>query len=172
MLRYPKRTIQLGILYRRVYGATREIISYVDADYVDDLDKRRSITGFVFRVCGGAISWNASLQSVVAKYIALTEAIKKTLWLKGSVCELGFEQQIVSISCGNSSAIQLSKNPKYHEKTNHIDVRMHFIIIEISTSAMNVVKIPSEINPIFMLTKPLPTIKFKDSWNLIGILSL
>ena len=51
----------------------------------------------MFRVCGGAISWNASLQSVVAlstleaEYIALTEATKKTLWLKGSVSELGFE---------------------------------------------------------------------------------
>ena len=97
MLRYPKRTIQLGILYRRVNGATSEIVGYVDADYINDLDKRRSITGFVFRVCGGAISWNASLQSVVAlstleaEYIALTEATKKTLWLKGSVSELGFE---------------------------------------------------------------------------------
>lgn len=126
----------------------------------------------MLKVCGGAISWNASLQSVVAKYIALTEAIKKTLWLKGSVSELGFEQQIVSISCGSLSAIQLSKNSKYHERTNHIDVRMPFIIIEISTSAMNIVKIPSKVNPIHMLTKPLPTIKFKDSWNLIGIISL
>lgn len=108
----------------------------------------------MFRVCGGAISWNASLQSVVAlstleaEYIALTEATKKTLWLKGSVYELGFEQQTVSISCDSSSVIQLSKNPKYHERTKHIDVRMHFIRMEISTSAVNIVKIPSEVNPI------------------------
>lgn len=91
MLRYLKGTVQLSILYRRVDGHTSEVVGYVDADYADYLDKRKSITSFVFIVCGGAISWIASLQSVVAlstteaEYIALTEAIKKTLWLKGLV---------------------------------------------------------------------------------------
>ncbi|KAH9753275.1 hypothetical protein KPL71_015010 [Citrus sinensis] len=64
-------------------------------DYAVDKDRRRSITGFMFTMYGGAISWKSSLQSVVAlstteaEYIALTEAVKEAIWLRGLVTELG-----------------------------------------------------------------------------------
>ena len=47
-------------------GVTSKIIGYVDSDFAGDLDKRRSTTGFVFTLCGGAMSWKASLHPVVA----------------------------------------------------------------------------------------------------------
>ncbi|KAH9761464.1 reverse transcriptase Ty1/copia-type domain-containing protein [Citrus sinensis] len=175
ILRYLKGTSDHGILFGKVNGATCEVAGFVDLDFAGDLDKRISITGFVFTMCGGAISWKASLQSVVAlstteaEYIALTEAVKKAIWLKGLVFELGFKQETVTISCDSSSAIQLSKNPKYHERTKHIDVMLHFIREEISSGVVSVVKIPSEVNPADMLTKPLPTIKFTSSLNSIGL---
>ncbi|KAH9697414.1 hypothetical protein KPL71_023600 [Citrus sinensis] len=138
-----------------------------------DKDKRRSITGFVFTMCGGAISWKSSLQSVVAlstteaEYIALTEAVKEAIWLRGLVSELGLKQEVVIVSCDSSSAIQLSKNPKYHERTKHIDVRMHFIRDEISEGVVNVVNVASEVNPADMLTKPLPSVSEGRSINRI-----
>ena len=84
----------------------------------------------------------------------------------------GLEQDSITINCDSSSAIQLSKNPKYHERTKHVDVRMHFIRDEIRSGVINVIKILSEVNPADMLTKPLPTIKFRNSLNLIGIVNL
>ena len=126
-------------------------------------------------MCGGAVSWKASLQSVVAlstteaEYIALSEAVKEAIWLKGLVIELGLEQGSVNINCDSSSAIQLSKNPKYHERTKHVDIRLHFIRDEIAQEVVNVVKIASECNPADMLTKTLPSVKFKTALNLIGM---
>lgn len=98
--------------------------------------------------------------------------MKEALWLKGLVSKLGLKQELVTVSCDSSSAIQLSKNAKYHERTKHVDVRMHFIRDEIIREVINVVKIPSKVNLVDMLTKPLPTIKFRNSLNLIRIVNL
>ena len=74
---------------------TGKVLGYVDSDFAGDLDKRRLVTGLVFTLFGGAVSWKASLQSVVAlltteaEYIALTEAVKEAKWLRGLVSELG-----------------------------------------------------------------------------------
>jgi ATP-binding cassette subfamily B (MDR/TAP) protein 1 len=49
------------------FGRTRKgLVGYVDSDYAADLDKRRSLTGYVFTVGDCAVSWRATLQSVVA----------------------------------------------------------------------------------------------------------
>lgn len=49
---------------------------------------------------------------------------------------------------------------------------MYYIRDEMGNSVVNVVKIPSKVNPANMLTNPLPTFKFRDPLNLIGIVSL
>ena len=60
-------------------------IRYVDSNYAGDLDKRRSITGYVFTLSRALVSWRSTLQSTVslssmeAKYMAMTEAMKKTI---------------------------------------------------------------------------------------------
>lgn len=178
ILRYLNGLVGLGIMFEGAKNTSSKVLNYVDSNFVRDLDRRRSVTGFVFTLFGGAVSWKASLQSIVAlstteaKYIALTEAVKEVKWLRGLVSELGLKQESVLVCCDSSSAIQLSKNPKYHEGTKHIDARMHFIREEISTGTVDVIKIASEINPADMLTKPLPTVKFINSLNLIGVVNL
>jgi hypothetical protein len=55
----------------------KELVGYVDLDYAADLDKRRFLTGYVFTIGNCAVSWRATLQSVVAqstieaKYMAI-----------------------------------------------------------------------------------------------------
>ena len=165
-------------MFGKISGALPEVAGFVDSDYAADKDGRKSITSFVFTICGGAISWKSSLQSVVAllttkaEYIALTEVVKEAIWLRRLVYELGFKQEVIKVNCDSSSVIQLSKNPKYHERTKHIDVRMHFIRDEISKGVVNVVKVRSEVNLADMLTKHLPSVRFRDLLNLIGSVSL
>ena len=76
-------------------GKTRDGVSgYIDSDYARALDKRKSLTGYVFTIRGCAISWKATIQSIIAlstteaKYIVVTEACKEALWLKGLFGEL------------------------------------------------------------------------------------
>ena len=44
------------------FGRTdKGLIGYVDSDYGADLDRRRSLTGYVFTVGSCAVSWRATL---------------------------------------------------------------------------------------------------------------
>lgn len=79
------------------------------------------------------VSLKSSLQGVVAfsttkaEYIALTEASKEAVWLKGFMSELGFKQEAIVIYCGSQSATTLTKNVVFHKRTNHMTVKYHFI---------------------------------------------
>ncbi|KAG8478019.1 hypothetical protein CXB51_027833 [Gossypium anomalum] len=109
------------------------VIGYVDADFAGDLDRIRSLTGYVFTIGGCAISWKATLQTTVAlstteaEYMAITEACKEAIWLKGLFSELNEDLQISTVFCDSQSAIFLTKDQMFHERTKHIDVRYHFV---------------------------------------------
>jgi len=84
VFRYLNATINLGILY----DETNENIyteGFSDSDYADDLDIRRSTTGYVFKLAGGAITVHSlrqrtvSLSTTEAEYIAAYEAVKEAL---------------------------------------------------------------------------------------------
>ena len=77
---------------------SKRVEGFVDSNYAGSLDTRKSLTGYVFIIYGGVVSWKANLQPVVAlstteaDYIAMTEAIKEAIWLKGIIKELGIKQ--------------------------------------------------------------------------------
>jgi len=72
-------------------GKPRVLQGYVEADYVRDLDQRRSMTGYMFTVAECVISWKAELQNIIAlsmikvEYMTAVEASKEALWLRGLV---------------------------------------------------------------------------------------
>ena len=75
------------------FGKTdKGLTGYVDLDFAVDLDKRISLTGYVFTIGGCAVSWRATLQPVVvmstteAEYMVVAEACKESVWLKIFVC--------------------------------------------------------------------------------------
>lgn len=49
------------------------------------------------------------------------------LWMKRLLQELGFNQEMYVLYCDNQSAIHLNKNPTFHSRSKHIDVRYHWI---------------------------------------------
>ena len=71
------------------------MIGYCDADWASNIDDRRSITGYVFMLCGGAVSWQTkkqptvALSSVEAEYMAATQATKEAIWFRSFLHELG-----------------------------------------------------------------------------------
>jgi len=54
-------------------GKSRVLQGYIDADYVWDLDQRRSTTGYVFIEAECVISWKIELQDTVAFSTTKTE---------------------------------------------------------------------------------------------------
>ena len=88
--------------------------------------------------------------------------------MKGLIVELGMSQKIVDVFCDSSSAIYLSKNPAHHEKTKHVDIKLHFIRNVVSMGVVRMVKIHTDRNPADMLTKVVTTAKFKVCLDITG----
>ena len=68
-----------------------------------DLDKRRSLIGYAFTIGGCAISWKVTLHTIVAfstikvEYMAITEACKEAIWLKGFLGEICDDLQTTTV---------------------------------------------------------------------------
>ncbi|KAG8497424.1 hypothetical protein CXB51_008733 [Gossypium anomalum] len=172
ILRYLRGTTDVCLQF----GRTKDgVIGYVDADFAGDLDRRRSLTGYVFTIGGCAISWKATLQTTVAlstteaEYMAITEACKEAIWLKGLFSELNEDLQISTVFCDSQNAIFLTKDQMFHEKTKHIDVRYHFVRDIIARGDIVVSKISTHENPADMMTKSLPITKFEHCLDLVGV---
>lgn len=86
ILRYLRGSSNICLEFER---SDDSLLGYIDADFAGDLDIWRSLTGYIFSLCGCYISWKATLQSTVAlsitevEYIAMTEVVKQAIWLRG-----------------------------------------------------------------------------------------
>ena len=69
----------------------------------------------------------------------------------------------------NQSAIHLCKNPVFHERSKHIQVKYHFIRDMVAQKVFKLEKVPTELNPSDMGTKVLPVSKFNVCKNLLNI---
>ena len=174
LLRYISITAAVGLIYD-CSNSELELIGYVDSDYAGDRDKRRSTSSYFFTIAGCCVSWKSQLQSVVAlstteaEYIAVTEAIKEAIWLQGLLSEINVFKGKSIIYTDSQSALHLCKNPVFHERTKHIEVKYHFIRDQISDGVVEVDKVSTEDNPADMGTKTVPYSKLKHCLNLLNI---
>ena len=86
----------------------------------------------MFQIRNNTISWCSIRQTSVsrstteAEYIALSTACQEIVWLRNLLSDIGLKQDIPStIFEENQGAIELSRNPKFHNRTKHIDVCFH-----------------------------------------------
>ena len=165
-----------------VYGGNTElkVSGYVDASFQTDRDDLTSQTGWVFLINGGAVSWNSSKQDTVAdstcesEYIAASEAAKEAIWMKYFLEDLGVVpsiQERIEIFCDNEGAVSLTKEPKDHGKSRHIDRKYHFVRHKVEEGKIIVKKVRSEDNPADPFTKILSKAKHDEHAAKIGLRS-
>ena len=131
IFRYLAGTLHRGLCF----GLLGPGIGFTDADWGSG-DDRRSIGGYTFILNGAAISWNSKKQSTVAlssteaEYMALTQAVKESIWLQAILEDLGARRHAKDLQCisiDNQGALALAKNPQFHARTKHIDIQHHFV---------------------------------------------
>ena len=172
ILRYLKGTQTLCISYG---VGTLDLRGYCDADMAGDMDSRKSTSGYVFTLAGGAVSWCSRLQKLVAlstteaEYISATEAAKEAIWLSRLAKDFGLPSKTPLLGCDSQSALCLAKNPMFHARTKHIDVRYHFIRQSLEDGLITLVKIPTKDNPADALTKSLARSSHEHCLRLIGV---
>ena len=158
LLGYLKNTINFGIKY----GTSAELVAYCDSDYGGDMDNRRSHTGWVFMLNGGAICWQSKCQPTVAvstveaEYMAVASAAREALWLRQLLPEFGIQCSPIRILCDSMGAMASIKNPKITQRTKHIDIAHHFVRERHLRGEIMLQWIPGKENIADILTKPVP----------------
>ena len=177
ILRYIKGTLNTGLLYKNK-DYKDEMMTYSDADYAGDKQTRKSTTGIVCKNAGAAIIWKSKLQSCIAQstteaeYIAASTAAKEIVWLKLLLKDLGVNIQTPILYVDNQSAIKLMRNPEFHQRTKHIDVRYHFIRDLVEKDEIGIEYVGSEDQEADGMTKGLTTTKFNAMKDNIGLKEL
>lgn len=156
VLRYLKGTPDLGVTFARGAGSqlkaycdynykgpsvrSLKLTAFSDADWGGDKDTRRSHTGGVLFLAGGAIAWISKKQSSVAmssaeaEYMAASLVCREVIWIRSLLAGFGFKQDGPTvIHEDNAACVQMSKNPVNHSKTKHIDLHYHFVRERVET---------------------------------------
>ena len=133
VLKYLRRTRDYMLVYS---GGDLNLLGYTDSDFQSDKDSRKSTSGSVFTLGGGAVVWRSIKQSSIAdstmeaEYIAACEAAKEAVWLKKFLTDLevvpGMDKPI-TLFCDNSGAVANSKEPRSHKRGKHIEREYHLV---------------------------------------------
>jgi hypothetical protein len=100
LLQYLRETIDLSIRYGPYKESNNQVIGYSDADYANDKYNRKSVSGMVFILNSGPISWRSKKQKLVltsiteAKYISLSNTAKHAKWISQFLTNIGFPKYI------------------------------------------------------------------------------
>ncbi|GJQ93412.1 putative ribonuclease H-like domain-containing protein [Tanacetum coccineum] len=115
---------KLGLWYPK--DSPFDLVAYTDSDYAGaSLDRKSTTGGCQFLRCR-LISWQCKKQTVVAN--STTEA----------------EYIATKIHIDNESTICIVKNPVFHSKTKHIEIRYHFIRDSYEKKLIQMIKIHTD----------------------------
>nr|GEY44930.1 hypothetical protein [Tanacetum cinerariifolium] len=94
---------------------------------------RKSTTGGCQFFGRRLISWQCKKQTIVttstieAEYVAAVNCCRQVLWIQNQMLDYGFNFMNTKFYIDNESTICIVKNPVFHSKTKHIEIRHHFI---------------------------------------------
>lgn len=142
----------------------KPLVGWVDADWAGCYDTRKSTTGYIFMLNDSPIIWKSRRQQTVAsstvesEYIAVSEAGREAVWLRGLLHELSPDHSpATEMKVDNQGAIRLAINPSTHQRTKHIDIKHHHIRQLIEDKIIKLTYVPTNDQLADILTKPLTT---------------
>ncbi|GJT46165.1 putative ribonuclease H-like domain-containing protein [Tanacetum coccineum] len=151
IFRYLKGQPKLGLWYPK--DSPFDLVAYTDNDYAGASLDRKSITGGCQFLGCMLISWQCKKQTVVAN--STTEA-----------------EYIAASNCYRQSTICIVKNPVFHSKTKHIEIRHHFIRDSNEKKLIQMIKIHTDQNVADLLTKAFDVSRFQYLIASIRMLNL
>ncbi|GJR91073.1 putative ribonuclease H-like domain-containing protein [Tanacetum coccineum] len=171
IFRYLKGQPKLGLWYPK--DSPFDLVAFTDSDYAGaSLDRKSTTGGCQFLGCR-LISWQCKKQTVVAnstteaEYIAASNCCGQVLWIQNQMLDYGYNFMHTKIYIDNESTICIVKNPVFHSKTKHIEIRHHFIRDSNEKKLIQMIKIHTDQNVADLLTKAFDRIIHKGwlKWN-------
>ncbi|GJW30962.1 putative ribonuclease H-like domain-containing protein [Tanacetum coccineum] len=167
---------KLGLWYPK--DSPFDLVAYTDSDYAGASLDRKSTTGGCHFLGCRLISWQCKKQNVVAnsttksEYIAASNCCRQVLWIQNQLLDYGYNFTQTKIHIDNESTICIVKNPVFHSKTKHIEIRHHFIRDSNKKKLIQMIKIHIDYNFTDFLTKAFDVSRFQYLIASIGMLNL
>ncbi|GJU09425.1 putative ribonuclease H-like domain-containing protein [Tanacetum coccineum] len=176
IFRYLKGQPKLGLWYPK--DSPFDLVAYTDSDYAGaSLDRKSTTGGCQFLGCR-LISWQCKKQTVVAnstteaEYVAASSCCGQVLWIQNQLLDYGYNFMHTKIYIDNESTICIVKNPVFHSKTKHIEIRHHFIRDSNEKKLIQMIKIHTDKNVADFLINTFDVSRFQYLIASIGMLNL
>nr|GEU36440.1 zinc finger, CCHC-type [Tanacetum cinerariifolium] len=162
---------------------------YTDASWINNTKDNSSISGWLFLLGGGAISWASKKQTCItgltmeSKFVALAAAGKEVEWLKNLLLEISLwvkPMAPISICCDSAATLAKAYSQMYNGKSRHLGVR-HNMIRELITNEGHVhigiwgwrLVVSDEVQQVHSLNGEVPfTLDYKSELNAALILEV
>lgn len=132
VVKYLKGNPSLGLFFPSC--GSLEVRAYSDADWASCPDSRQSLTGFCIFLGDALVSWRCKKQQTVsassteAEYRAMSATVRELIWFSYLLKDFQLTMPpSVPLYCDNQSAIHISRNPVFHERTKHIEIDCHIV---------------------------------------------
>ncbi|GKB05218.1 putative ribonuclease H-like domain-containing protein, partial [Tanacetum coccineum] len=165
IFKYLKGQPKLGLWYPK--DSPFQLEAYSDSDYAGSHGDRKSTTGGCQFLGRRLISWQCKKQTIVAtssteaEYVAAASCCAQVLWIQNQLLDYGFNFMNTKIFIDNQSTICIVKNPVFHQRTKHIEIRHHFIRDANEKNLIQVLKIHTDDNVADLLTKAFDGPRFE-----------
>jgi transposase InsO family protein len=179
VMRYLQGTKNYMLMYRRTDNL--EVIGYSDSDFVGCVDSRKSTSGYIFMMAGGAVSWRSAKQTLIAtstmeaEFVSCFEATLHGVWLKSFISGLRIMDSIskpLRMYCDNSAVVFMAKNNKSGSRNKHIDIKYLAIRERVKEKKVVIEHVSTELMIVDPLTKGMPPFKFKEHVMNMGLGSI
>ncbi|GJY34936.1 hypothetical protein Tco_0419405 [Tanacetum coccineum] len=123
------------------------------------------------------ISWQCKKQTIVAtstteaEYVATASCYGQVLWIQNQMLDYCFNFMNTKFHIDNENTICIVKNPVYHSKTKHIEIKHHFIRDSYEKKLIRVEKIHTDFNVADLLTKAFDGPRFNFLVVNIGMIN-
>lgn len=160
ILRYLAGTINNSLCF--IKSGNLSLAGYTDADWGNDVNDRKSYTGFVVKLGKSTVNWESrkqrcvALSSTEAEYLAIGDICKDLSFTKNLLSELITEEVSCIVYNYNQSALKLLECKEFcHKRTKHIDIRFHFVKDLIKNKSISVKYLSTDKMIADVMTKPL-----------------
>ena len=130
VMRYLKRTKDYMLIYKHVQDL--QLVGYSDSDFAGCQDEKKSTTGYIFKLAGGAVSWKSEKQKLIAsstmqaEFVACFSATTQAIWLRNLIKELtvfDFVDRPIQLYCDSNSAVLFINNNRGLKGSKHMEVK-------------------------------------------------
>jgi hypothetical protein len=157
ILRYLRGSLDYSLLLRP--SSTSELVVYTNANWARCPDTRRSTSSYAVFLGANLVSWDAKRQPVVsrssaeAEYHAVANGVAEASWL----CQLLHElhnplKRSTLVYCDNVSAVYLSTNLVQHQRTKHVEIKLHFFRERVAAGDVRVLSVPTTLQFVDIFT--------------------